>query len=283
MSTIVQIGTPPWTREEIIASVDEFSALYEKRPIKNNRYGMKTPHMFAVWFMARKLAPDLVVESGIWKGQSTWLLEEACPDAKLISIDLNLSEREYVSKTAEYSDKDFFEQDWSSITDRSLVFFDDHQNAYTRLQQCKWFGFKNIIFEDNYPITQGDCYSLKKAFANAGFEPAHSQPDQKGNSPLKRLLGKLAGIDPIALTPQYSKVKIEPNSVDADFLKKNLALYYEFPPLFKAGTTRWGDSWNDATYPTPAPLLEDVTKPVHKLFLDEAIFYTWICYARLKL
>ena len=54
-------------------------------------------------------------------------------------------------------------------------FFDDHQNAYKRLQQCKWFGFRHVVFEDNYPSGQGDSYSLKQAFANAGFDPARSQ------------------------------------------------------------------------------------------------------------
>ena len=93
---------------------------------------MKAPHMFALWFMARKLSPDLIVESGVWKGQSTWLLETACPQAKLFSIDLDLRNREYVSQKAVYDNRDFSEQDWSMITDRSVVFFDDHQNAYRR-------------------------------------------------------------------------------------------------------------------------------------------------------
>ena len=132
MESLRKIGNPPWSRDETIASLDEFSALYAKRPISDNQGGMQAPHMFAVWFMARKLQPDLIVESGIWKGQSTWLLEQACPAAKLISIDLHLGYREYISGTVTYSDRDFCEQDWSSlpITDRSLVFFDDHQNAY---------------------------------------------------------------------------------------------------------------------------------------------------------
>lgn len=77
MSVLTSIGEPPWTREEIIDSLDEFSAIYADRPIQDNKGGMKAPHMFAVWFMTRKLSPDLIVESGIWRGQSTWLLEQA--------------------------------------------------------------------------------------------------------------------------------------------------------------------------------------------------------------
>lgn len=241
--------------------------------------------MFAVWFIVKKLSPDLIVESGIWKGQSTWLLETACPDAKLVSIDLNLGYRQYISDRAFYSDKDFVEQDWTDISDRSLVFFDDHQNAYKRLQQCNWFGFKHIIFEDNYPVTQGDCYSLKKAFSHAGFEPSYSGSKKPSNSITSRILrrfARLAGLHSIALTPQYEAVKIRPNDIDSKMLEKNLDVYYEFPPVFKTSKTRWGDEWDDTTYPTPEPLIEHSEKSSHQLFVDEAVFYTWICYAKLK-
>ena len=74
----MEIGAPPWSRSEILDHIDEFAALYADRPVKENRGGMKAPHLFALWFIARKLAPDLIVESGVWKGQSTWLLENAC-------------------------------------------------------------------------------------------------------------------------------------------------------------------------------------------------------------
>ncbi|ODS29720.1 MAG: hypothetical protein SCARUB_05178 [Candidatus Scalindua rubra] len=285
MSSVKKIGNPPWTRSEIVASIDEFSSIYANRPIRNNRNGMKAPHMFAAWFMVRKLSPDLIVESGIWKGQSTWLLEQACPKAKIVSIDLNLGYRKYISDKVVYSDKDFCEQDWSEVTDHSLVFFDDHQNAYKRLQQCKWFGFKHIIFDDNYPITRGDCYSLKKAFANAGFEPAHAQQNFTSNGLVSRILRRIArliGLSQISIAPQYEAMMIQPNNIDSRMMQKHLYVYYEFPPVFKTSKTRFGDEWNETSYSTPEPLLDRPIKSSHDIFLDEAKSYTWICYVKLK-
>lgn len=285
MKAVMTIGTPPWNRAEIAASIDEFSALYANRPVKNNQGGMKAPHMFGVWFMARQLSPDLIVESGIWKGQSTWLLEHACPNSKLVSIDLNLGQREYVSGRAVYSDKDFSEHDWSDVTDRSLAFFDDHQNAYIRLQQCSWFGFRHAIFDDNYPITQGDCYSLKKAFANAGFEPGDTQGRPADDGIASKILSRLAGLTgrpQSFLAPRSQPAAIPPNHIDSRLLHKHLDVYHEFPPVFKASKTRWGDNWDEDFYPTPEPLLEQPAKPSQDIFLEEAMSYTWICYARLK-
>ncbi|MEO8045846.1 MAG: hypothetical protein ABI684_01040 [Nitrospirota bacterium] len=281
----MNIGEPPWSRAEILEHIDEFATIYDSRPIKDNIGGMKAPHMFAVWFIAKHLSPDLIVESGIWKGQSTWLLEQACPRPKLVSIDLNLGNRQYISDHAIYSDNDFAEQEWLDVPYRALVFFDDHQNAYKRLQQCKWFGFTHIIFDDNYPISQGDCYSLKKAFANAGFEPAHSQQTSANSnilSKIQRRFSRLIGVSPISLTPQYDAVKIRPNDIDSRVLERHLEIYYEFPPVFMTNKTRWGDDWDDVSYPTPEPLLEKPTKSTHETFVDEAMFYTWICYAKIK-
>lgn len=279
------INLPQWSHEEIVKSLKEFSKIYTDRPILSNDGGMKAPHMFAVWFIVKKLSPDYVVESGVWKGQGTWLLEQACPDAKLISIDLDLSNRVYISKKAVYSDKDFSENDWSKITDQSLVFFDDHQNAYKRLQQCKWFGFKNIIFEDNYPIFQGDFYSLKKAFAGVGFNPQYSMVKHNVLTPksrIKNVLANIIGINPISITPQYDSFVVQPNKIDSIFLKKNINVYYEFPPIFKTERTRWGDSWNNKNYPTPKPLLKKIDRKLYKIFFEEAMSYNWICYVKLN-
>ncbi|HSA33829.1 MAG TPA: hypothetical protein P5077_08895 [bacterium] len=285
---VARLGVPPWSGDSIARELCAFADLYEKRPLRDNAGGMRAPHMFAVWFMARKLSPDLIVESGIWKGQSTWLLRNACPDARIVSIDLNLALREHIEPTVAYSDKDFSEHDWSEVTQKSLVFFDDHQNALKRLQQCKWFGFKHIIFEDNYPTTQGDCYSLKKAFAHAGFEPAFSKGKIKETATWGRLKERLAermGITPITLTPQYDSVKVHPNEHDAKMVEKNVEVYCEFPPVIKTVKTRWGDDWDEAVYPTPDPVttVEDISKdPRLEAFVKEATAYTWICYVRLK-
>ncbi len=279
MQKVTSIGTPLWSRSEIIVHLDEFESIYSERPIKDNHGGIKAPHMFAIWFMAKKLCPDLIVESGIYKGQSTWLLEKACPDAKLISIDIDLGQREYISERAIYSSVDFSEHDWTAISDRSLVFFDDHQNAYKRLQQCKWFGFKHIIFDDNYPAIQGDCYSLKKAFSNSGFGNDGSK--WPGNNVFSRIIRRVMGFSTPGM-PQYEAVRVLPNEFDSVMLKKQLDVYYEFPPVYKSKKTRWGDEWSDEIYFTPQPLTEDFRGPTREIFRDEVLSYTWLCYAKLK-
>ena len=61
-----------FSREEMIELIDEFHQLYQTRPIKDNNGGMKSGHMFPSWFVIKKLQPEYIIESGVWKGLGTW-------------------------------------------------------------------------------------------------------------------------------------------------------------------------------------------------------------------
>lgn len=273
----MQIGDVPWTRQAMCEALEEFAEIYAKRPIKNNAGGMLSPHLFATWFAMRALEPDVIIESGIRYGQGTWFLEQACPKAKIYSIDINLARRKYYSPSAAYLDRDFALIDWTELPlDRTILFFDDHQNAYERLKTAAWFGFKRMFFEDNYPPKRGDCYSLKKALMHAGFSR---------ESPVTGVALE-AAVDPEDAPRNHLERPLErqiaPNYTDAKYLERNLHVYYEFPPVFKTESTRWGDAWEDIAYPTPTPLLTQVDREYQRCFLEEAQSYRWICYVELR-
>lgn len=276
MSEPATIGRAPWTRAEMIARLEEFSALYKRRPIKDNTGGMLSPHMFLAWFVLQAVKPRAVVESGVWLGQGTWFFERACPEADLYCIDLNLDRIRYRSERARYFDRDFATLDWSGLPRaETLLFFDDHQNAYERLKTAKWFGFSQLIFEDNYPAGRGDAYSLKKIFMHGG-SPTGSAKRNGLSTRVQRKVRKLLGSE------ETEAVGIPTTYVDGVYLRHNIEIYCELPPVFRGRYTRWGDLWDDEHYPTPEPLLTAVDKEFQRRFLDEANAYTWMCYVRLK-
>lgn len=271
MQKIRSLGESPWTYEEIRNSIPEFMALYEQRPMKDNPGGMSSPHMFATWFMLKKLQPKYVIESGVWRGQGTWLIESTVPDAKLFCIELNQNFITYRSENATYFDTDFTSINWDSIENKAdcVLFFDDHQNAFDRIKFCRGSGFSHFIFEDNYPKGQGDCYSLKKAFMESGFAPVNPRPENTLHALIKYFKQK------------PSNKPLKPNSEDSEYLEKVLDVYYEFPPVFKPDITRWNDSWEEQKYPTPEALFSEFVNDALKIFLDDAKAYTWICYAKI--
>lgn len=162
------IGLPKWDRNHLKNSLSEFIQLYQKRPILDNTGGMKSPHMFPAWFTIKTLQPKHIVESGIWKGQGTWFFEKASPNSYIHSIDVNLNNREYISKSplVKYYNQDVFTLNLLESLPRedTLLFFDDHQNMFERLKRVKDMGFIHFMDEDNYPSGRGDCFSIKQAF-----------------------------------------------------------------------------------------------------------------------
>lgn len=160
----------------MLAALREFAELYEHRPIRDNDGGMRAPHMFAAWFMLRSLRPEAVIESGVWRGQGTWLIEQACPDAALFCAEPNIARIEYRSPRAQYLNHDVKRADWSASPAETVLFSDDHQNAPARLGFARRWGFRHVIFEDNYPVGRGDCRSLKQELE----KPRWWRPDLRG-------------------------------------------------------------------------------------------------------
>ena len=132
--------------------------------------------------------------------------------------------------------------DWNHLPKGDTVlFFDDHQNAYERVKTANRFGFKHLIFEDNYPPLKGDCYSLKKAIMHSGFKFTSTRaisPKVVVKQTIKRLLG----------IGRQSYRDVSPNDVDAKYLRQNIEVYYEFPQYSKQN--RRGGMMTGTTYIT---------------------------------
>lgn len=143
-------NTVIWSRAELLQELSEFAKVYERRPIINNLNGMGFDHSFGLWFIARKLQPTLAIESGIFKGHSTWILRQALPTVPIVAVSPR-HPGHYAKKSSAYVDSncqyftgkkfiDFGRISWSSVLAKHkvkdpstvLVFFDDHQNQLRR-------------------------------------------------------------------------------------------------------------------------------------------------------
>ncbi|MCS4158442.1 hypothetical protein [Salinibacter ruber] len=266
-----EIGEVGWSREDITESIEDFYSLYKSCPNSQNEGGMGAPHQFLFWFLLRHLEPDHIIESGVWKGYGSWFIEKACPDAQIHCIDPNLERVEYRPDNSTYYNSDFSEIDWGNLPeDETLLFFDDHQNAPPRLRQARRWGFRYIVFEDNYPPGQGDCYSLKNAL-EGGF------PETRD---LKTTLGHVLTASSIRnLFQKFRKLFEQRTKFSADFVRNELSVYKELPPVFAPDTTRWGEPWD--RYASPEPLLREPTRDCHLPFQRDIRRYTWMCYAEI--
>jgi hypothetical protein len=154
-------------RPALLEALREFAALMKRRPFQNEE-GLRGVSAFALYWFIKQIKPTVVFEVGVWKGFSTWIIEQAAPQAEVYCFDpifffehlINPAKlgQTYRSTRAHYSHQDFSCAEVREITarhSRPLAFFDDHQNKLPRLLQCKDAGIKDIVFDDN---TQ-DCYT----------------------------------------------------------------------------------------------------------------------------
>ena len=261
--------------KKINIELNNFLKIYNNRPIKNNVGGCQINHAFALYCILKKIKPKLVIESGVYKGQTTWLIEKTLPKAKLICIDIDLSQRKYISKKAQYSNIDFKFHDFSKIPVNTLVFFDDHINHLNRLKEANFFGIKNIILEDNYNYKSGDFQTIKQLFENHKF--IHSESYFSYLKTLfiflmvkikKNILNKYNAYEDIDKINNrirdYSFHKGYSNNI-----KKKISVYFEFPPLIKLKMK------------TKKPLFKKIHVNLNK-FLNELKFYNYITFIKLK-
>ncbi|RZC90448.1 hypothetical protein C5167_029580 [Papaver somniferum] len=160
--------TVEWTTKELLKGLEEFVPIYETRPIKNNQYGMGFDHSFGLLFMTRWLKPDLMMESGAFKGHSTWVLRQAMPDTPILSLTPRHPEK-YLKKGPAYVDgnctyfagKDFLDfgnVDWKSVMKKHGITDLSRIEAGTE----SWVqGIKHLLFEDNYDTGTDDHYCLR--------------------------------------------------------------------------------------------------------------------------
>jgi hypothetical protein len=143
--------------------------------ILTNDGGMQINDMFSYFFLLKTLKPSTIIESGTWNGWSTKLVRKTLGDeCKIICLDpLNVPNNGFndTNLNTTYLTGDNF-VDFSNLNvdeidkDKTLCFFDDHQNSAQRLYQSIAKGFKHIFFNDNYPINAGSHYTVQHLIDN---------------------------------------------------------------------------------------------------------------------
>lgn len=231
-----------WSEQDLKNELGMFREVYSRFPIKNNRGGNLSIGLFYIWFCAKHVSPNYIIENGVWKGATTWIFEEACPGTKIIALDPNLKKREYISEEVEYTDLDFSEHEWQIDRDKALVFFDDHQNALIRLSQAAKFGFRYLLFDDNYPEYRGDRHLTLAACLTNRREEGYDIPSNA-----------------------------------REFLRSVIKTYYVFPPIYSYGFP----VTQEKSFINETPLFQDCSDPNDVLFRDMKS-YRWTTFVELN-
>ncbi|WVZ00638.1 hypothetical protein V8G54_026707 [Vigna mungo] len=299
--------TVEWTSKDLLKGLEEFVPIYETRPIKNNMYGMGFDHSFGLWFIAHWLKPNLMIESGAFKGHSTWVLRQAMPDTPIISLSPRHPEK-YLKKGPAYVDgnctyfagKDFVDfgsVDWPKVLkehgildlSRVLIFFDDHQNELkSRIEQALKAGFHHLVFEDNYDTGGGHSCFI-------------DSDEARIRSRRKKLWEKAVDIEELCgpgeawwgvrgymrdnFNHSNKPISYAQHFQNSRYVESILDVYWELPPV--AGPSLTHQTRYDPAR-TPTPIVEDGRYGLFQRLglanLDKSVFngYTQMVYLKIS-
>ena len=142
-------------KSDLLSIIKHYEKLYRDVKIKNLNGGMGYNNGLFFYILVCHFKPKVVLESGVWKGFSTYLIDDAIDnESKIYCFDINLSNREFFSKKAVYFENDLSfvnNIDYKSV---NFAFFDDHVSIYDRLKLCIKNNIDLVVVDDDVSLTQ---------------------------------------------------------------------------------------------------------------------------------
>lgn len=149
--------------DRIMSDLAEFENIYRGRPFDNEN-GIQGSSAFSLYYYVKRVQPKFIIEAGVWRGFSTWIMENAAPQAQFLCLDPVFALQKYLApgtldERYQATRSKSSHQDFSCVSpdlsgfkpEEILVFFDDHQNKLPRLFQAKSYGIRHVVFDDNFP------------------------------------------------------------------------------------------------------------------------------------
>ena len=150
--------------------IKQFLEIYKETPIKGEKQKVviSPVNLFAMWILLKNLKPDFIVQSGVSRGQTTWMIEQTLAQSELICLSSN-ENLFYKSSQATYIDEDFLLCSVSNnYEEKGLLILDDHKSVFERIIIARAKGFRHVITNDNYPLGQGDYQSFSRSMVKGG-------------------------------------------------------------------------------------------------------------------
>jgi hypothetical protein len=138
------------TREPLETIVRDFWDLIPTCPVRQRHGGNGFNGSLQLYAVGRILRPPVIIESGVFRGLTTWTLRQACPDASIYSFDPVLKELRYRDPRARYIEGDWSAYDFGALDfSQALAFFDDHISQARRIVEASERGIRRLVFDDN--------------------------------------------------------------------------------------------------------------------------------------
>lgn len=152
------LAANPWLPQPERSTLDrivaDFFALYPQRPVQDNEGGTKFGDSFWLYALTRLLAPDFVIESGVHRGHSSWLLHQAAPHARQHAFDVSFRNLAWRDAHVQWHESDWMDTPITAPSAAALAYFDDHISHAQRVVEAQARGFRTLLFDDDFAAHQ---------------------------------------------------------------------------------------------------------------------------------
>jgi hypothetical protein len=132
--------------------VREFLGRIQESPVRQKHGGNGFNGALQIYAVALALNPRIIIESGVFRGFTTWILRQACPEARIFCFDPVLKGLRYRDPKATYRTSDWSEFDFSGLDlSAAPALFDDHISQERRIHEAAERGLRSLLFDDDSP------------------------------------------------------------------------------------------------------------------------------------
>ena len=139
-----------YSEKDIVNYVKEYSTVFLKSPITNMDSGFGFNEGLFLFCIVKIVKPTLIIESGVMKGFTTYLIDAATDKKCIINCyDISFENIEYRSKKAIYYNNDIRKTPPKMDGHKVLAFWDDHTSQLDRLKFSIENKIKFNLFDDD--------------------------------------------------------------------------------------------------------------------------------------
>ena len=146
----LELSNLKYKKSKIEEYLDEFDYVFAQSPVKEHESGFGYNEGLFFYTLLKIIKPEIVIESGVMKGFTTYLIDAATShDCKIYSYDINFENNVFISKKAQYINNDITNNIPFIKNKKAVALWDDHTSQMDRLKFSQKHNIQYNFFDDD--------------------------------------------------------------------------------------------------------------------------------------
>ena len=142
-----------YDKQKILEYISDFDYVFSKSPVKEHESGFGYNEGVFFFIVLKIINPQIVIESGIMKGFTTYLIDAATDDnCKIFCYDINFANKIFHSSKAKYINADITNNIPAVENKKVVALWDDHTSQLDRLKFSQDHNIEYNFFDDDLSL-----------------------------------------------------------------------------------------------------------------------------------